>query len=94
MYTKTSIQGILRNMDVGVKLKIPLIIKDSIVVRKDSIIYKPSKYLFYVGVIASPKTIAPTIMFSKDRSTYTIGYDPFNKQPVIGYSYRLWSSKK
>ena len=94
IYARTNVQGILRDLTLGVKLKVPLIIKDSVIIKKDSIFFYPSKYSVCVGVIASPKTLAPSIMFSKNRSIYTIGYDPFNKQPVIGYSYRLWGSKK
>jgi hypothetical protein len=38
--------------------------------------------------------LSPVIMFSTDRVTYTLGYDPFNKTPILGYSFRIWGSKK
>lgn len=71
------------------KLKVPLIIKDSVVVKRDSLVFKPNKYEIHVGFIASPKIIAPMVDLSINRSTYSIGYDPINKQPVVGYKFKL-----
>ena len=79
---------------ISYKLKVPLIIKDCTIVKKDSIIFKPSKYEFHVGFLSSTKFISPTIDLSINKSTYTLGYDYFNKTPIIGFKYRLWKSKK
>lgn len=78
------------------KLLVPYKIYDSTIVKitKDSLIFKPSKYELHIGLLASPKMLAPKLDISINRSTYSLGYDPFNKTPIIGYSYRLWRSKK
>jgi hypothetical protein len=96
LYTQTTIQGILRSQITNVKLKVPLVIYDntSTVIKKDSIIYLPSKYSLHGGLLVSTKMLSPVIMFSTDRVTYTLGYDPFNKTPILGYSFRIWGSKK
>lgn len=79
---------------ISYKLKVPLIIKDCTIVKKDSIIFKPSKYELHIGLLTSTKFISPTIDLSINKSTYTLGYDYFNKTPIIGFKYRLWKSKK
>lgn len=97
IYSNILTQGrTLRKFKPSYKLKVPLIIRDSTVVKIDSFIYQEYKYKIYVGIIASPKMLAPTLDFSINRSTYSIGYDPFNKQPIIGFKYKLisWSPKK
>lgn len=97
VYSKAHIQGILRYDTIGVKLKVPLRIIDSVktVIHKDSLIFKPYKYELHVGILASPNMLAPTLDLSINKSTYTLGYDPFNKQPIIGYKFRLisWTPK-
>lgn len=95
-YTETTVQGILRDMKLGIKLKVPLMIKDCTVVKKDSLIYRPYKYELHAGIIVGLKVLSPTIDLSIDKCTYSIGYDPFNKQPIIGFKYRLigWTPKK
>lgn len=95
IYSKAHIQGILRNLNLKVKLKVPLKIHDSTIVKIDSLIYKPYKYEIHTGIIITPKIIAPMIDLSIDKCTYSIGYDPFNKYPVIGFKYRLlqWTPK-
>lgn len=96
IYTRADVQGLLRDLKLSVKLKVPLIIKDSVVIKKDSLIFKPNKYQIQVGLLTSTKMIAPSIDLSIDKCTYTIAYDPFNKQPIIGFKYRLfsWTPKK
>lgn len=96
IYSIKRIQGILREEVRSVKLKVPLVIKDSVVItiKHDSLVFKPSKYVVHVGILATPRFLAPTLSLGIDRSTYMIGYDPFNKSPLIGCSFRLWKSKK
>lgn len=89
IYTTSHIQGKLRAMEVGVKLKVPLEIHDSTVIKIDSLVYKPYKYEIHTGVMVGIKNIVPTIDLSIDKCTYSLGYDPFNKQPMIGFKYRL-----
>ncbi len=84
----------LTNSVVKYKLKVPLIIKDSIVIKKDSIIFKPSKYEIHGGLLASSRFIAPTIDLSVNKCTYGLGYDPFNKNIIVSFKYRIWKSKK
>ena len=95
IYSKAHVQGLFRNLDLKVKLKVPLEIHDSIVVKIDSLIYRPYKYEIHTGVMVGTKSIIPTIDLSIDRSTYSLGYDPFNKQPIIGFKYKLvqWTPK-
>ena len=96
IYSKAHIQGILRSLDLSVKLKVPLIIKDSVIIKKDSLIFRPDKYQIQMGLLTSTKMIAPSIDLSINKCTYMIAYDPFNKQSIIGFKYRLfsWTSKK
>lgn len=94
IYSKLYLQGIFRDLQLGVKLKVPLIIKDSIVIKKDSFIYKPYKYEVFLSLMASPKMLAVGLDLRKDNSIYTIGYDPFNKMPILGYKYRIFKSKE
>jgi hypothetical protein len=95
-YTQTTIQGVLRDIKLGIKLKVPLMIKDCTVVKKDSLIYRPYKYEIHGGLIVGLTMLAPTIDLSIDRCTYSIGYNPFNRQPIIGFKYRMfgWTPKK
>lgn len=76
------------------KLKVPLIIKDCTIVKKDSIIYRPSKYEIHVGLISGINLISPVVDLSINRTTYSVGYDLYNKTPIVGLKYKLWSSKK
>jgi len=98
IYSTDTVIGSLVGKKLSYKLLVPLKIIDTTIVEitKDSLIFVPNKYEIHAGLIASPKMLAPTIEFSIDRSTYGIGYDPFNKQPVISYKYRLfsWTPKK
>lgn len=95
-YTKTTVQGILRDMKLGIKLKVPLMIKDCTIVKKDSLIYRPYKYEIHGGLVVGLTMLVPTIDLSIDRCTYSIGYNPFNRQLIIGFKYRLlgWTPKK
>lgn len=90
--------GYLISKQIRYKLLVPLRIYDSttINITKDTFIYKPYKYEIHAGVIVGTKLLSPTIDLSINRSTYMIGYDPFNKQPIIGFKYRLigWTPKK
>jgi hypothetical protein len=98
IYSKAHVQGLFRELDLDVRLKVPLRIYDTTKITiKDSIfITKSPKYQIYTGIIATPKMLAPTIDLSINKCTYSIGYDPFNKQPLIGFKYRLisWNPKK
>ncbi len=89
IYSKAHIQGLFRNLNLKVKLKVPLEIHDSTVVKIDSLVYRPYKYEIHTGVMVGIKTIIPTVDLSIDKCTYSLGYDPFNKQPMIGFKYRL-----
>jgi len=90
------VQGRLSSSDIKVKLKVPLIIKDSTVVKMDSLIYRPYKYEIHAGGIVGFKTAAITADLSVDKCTYGIGYDILNKAPIISFKYRLhgWTPKK
>lgn len=95
IYSKKYIQGKFLTEARSVKLKVPLIIKDSVVIKKDSLIFKPAKYEVKVGVLASFNMLAPVGELSINKCSYLLGYDPFNKQPIIGFKYRLfnWTPK-
>lgn len=79
---------------ISYKLKVPLIIKDCTVVKRDTFIYQPSKYEVHVGILAGFNTIAPTVELSIDKNTFGAAYDPFNKYPYIIYKRRIFKSKK
>lgn len=96
VYTSAHVQGRLRALDVGVKLKVPIMIKDCTVVKKDSLVYLPNKYEIHAGLVASPVSLYPTVEMSVDKNTFGVGYDPFNKIPYISYKFRIisWTPKK
>ena len=90
------VQGRLSSSNIKVKLKVPLIIKDSTVVKIDSLVYRPYKYEIHAGGIVGFNTAAITGDLSIDKCTYGIGYDFINKAPIISFKYRLygWTPKK
>jgi hypothetical protein len=90
------VQGRLSSSNIKVKLKVPLIIKDSTVVKIDSLIYRPYKYEIHAGGIVGFNTAAITADLSVDKCTYGFGYDFINKAPLISFKYRLfgWTPKK
>jgi hypothetical protein len=96
VYSRVHVQGKLRQMQLGVKLKVPLMIKDCTVVKIDSLVYRPYKYEIHGGVLVSSNMLAPVAEVSIDKLTYSLGYDPFNKRPIIGFKYRIigWTPKK
>ena len=99
IYSTIVTQGkTLNSFKPSYKLKVPLLITDTIrVTKRDSVIIeKPQKYQISAGLIASPKMLAPMLDLSINRSNYSIGYDPFNKLTVIGYKFKLigWNPRK
>lgn len=92
------VQGRLSSSNIKVKLKVPLMVVNSttVTIKKDSIILHPYKYEIHAGILATPKMLAPMIEVSVDKWSYSAGYDPFNKQPVIQVKYRIagWCPKK
>lgn len=90
------VQGRLSSSNIKVKLKVPLIIKDSTVVKIDSLVYRPYKYEIHAGGIVGFKIGALTADLSVDKCTYGFGYDFINKAPLISFKYRLfgWTPKK
>jgi len=97
IYSKIVTQGkTLNSFKPSYKLKVPLIIKDSTVVKIDSLIYRPYKYEIHAGGIVGFNTAAITADLSVDKCTYGFGYDFINKAPLISFKYRLfgWTPKK
>lgn len=97
LYRKSHVQGILRYDTTGVKLKVPLMVTNSttVTIKIDSLIIHPYKYEIHAGILATPRMLAPVVELSIDKWSYSAGYDPFNKQPVIQVKYRLhgWTPK-
>lgn len=97
IYSKIVTQGkTLNSFKPSYKLKVPLVIKDSAVVKQDSLVYRPYKYEIHAGGIVGFETVAVTADLSIDKCTYGFGYDFINKAPVISFKYRLygWTPKK
>lgn len=97
IYSKIVTQGkTLNSFKPSYKLKVPLIIKDSTVVKIDSLVYRPYKYEIHVGGIVGFKTVAPVIEMSINKATYGAGYDILNKSVIFTVKYRLvgWIPKK
>ncbi len=94
VYTRTHVQGKLRALDIGVKLKVPLVIKDCTIVKRDTFIYRVLKYQIGAGTILTPKTIIPNIELQIKDNSFGVGYDLFNKYPIVTYKRTLWKSKK
>jgi hypothetical protein len=96
IYSKIVTQGrTLNSFKPSYKLKVPLIIKDSTVVKIDSLVYKPYKYEIHAGGIVGFKVLAPVIEMSIDKGTYGAGYDILNKSIIFTAKYRLhgWTPK-
>jgi len=93
--SKQVVQGRLSSSDIKVKLKVPLIIKDSTVVKIDSLVYRPYKYEIHAGGIVGFRTLAPVIEMSINKATYGAGYDILNKSIIFTVKYRLfgWTPK-
>lgn len=91
------VQGRLSSSNIKVKLKVPLMVTNSttVTITKDSLIIHPCKYEIHAGILATPRMLAPMLEVSVDKWSYSAGYDPFNKQPVIQVKYRLhgWTPK-
>jgi hypothetical protein len=89
------VQGRLSSSNIKVKLKVPLIIKDSIVVKMDSLIYRPYKYEIHAGGVVGFRTLTPVVEMSINKATYGAGYDILNKSIIFTAKYRLfgWTPK-
>ncbi len=97
IYSKIVTQGkTLNSFKPSYKLKVPLIIKDSTVVKMDSLIYRPYKYEIHAGGIVGFRTLAPVVEMSINKVTYGAGYDILNKSIIFTAKYRLfgWTPKK
>ena len=97
IYSKIVTQGkTLNSFKPSYKLKVPLIIKDSTVIKMDSLIYKPYKYEIHAGGIVGFRTLAPVVEMSINKATYGAGYDILNKSIIFTAKYRLfgWTPKK
>lgn len=97
IYSKIVTQGkTLSSFKPSYKLKVPLIIKDSTVVKQDSLVYRPYKYEIHAGGIVGFKTLAPVVEVSINKATYGAGYDILNKSIIFTAKYRLfgWNPKK
>jgi len=97
IYSKIVTQGkTLNSFKPSYKLKVPLIIKDSTVVKQDSLVYRPYKYEIHAGGIVGFKTLAPIVEMSINKATYGAGYDILNKSIIFTVKYRLfgWTPKE
>jgi hypothetical protein len=88
------VQGVLRQLETKVKLKVPLIIRDSVFVTKDTTVYKPNTFNAYLGLVTSFKTLSPVLDLNYKDMSYTLGYDILNKNAIIGIKYRIFKSTK
>jgi len=96
IYSKIVTQGkTLNSFKPSYKLKVPLIIKDSTVVKIDSLVYRPYKYEIHTGGIIGFKTLTPVVELTIDKGTYGAGYDILNKSIIFTAKYRLhgWTPK-
>lgn len=97
IYSKIVTQGkTLSSFKPSYKLKVPLVIKDSTVVKQDSLVYRPYKYEIHAGGIVGFKTLVPVVEVSINKATYGAGYDILNKSIIFTAKYRLfgWNPKK
>lgn len=92
IYDSIYYQGILRKKHTAYKLKVPLMITDSVFIA----VPKPivPEYQVNAGLAVGSNLLAPTVAVTKGRHTVGLGYNVQNKQPIVEYKFRLWSSKK
>ena len=88
------VQGVLRQLETKVKLKVPLIIIDSVRIHEDSLVYKPNTFSMYLGMMTSFKTLSPVLDLNYKDMSYSLGYDFLNRSPLIGIKYRIFKSTK
>jgi hypothetical protein len=94
IYSKDTVKGYLMAQKLSYRLFVPKIIKDSVVVTKDSLIPTLPKWQFGVGIDATPKALDLNLNLTIKRITYVAGYDPINKLPKVGIKVILFKSKK
>ncbi len=96
LYIENTIQGFHRGRSVNYRLKVPLMIRDSVkmTITKQIPIPVLPNWQIGAGALVTPKGISFMVDYSKNRNTFILGYDPFNKVPTIGYKRILFKSKK
>ncbi len=90
IYTDITTQGILKSSQVSYKLKVPLMIIDSVKIKVSEPKLYPPVFQIHAGIIVGRNLLAPEIGVSHKRSTFGIGYNLLDKMPTIRYSYTLY----
>lgn len=86
------VQGILLKKDLKYKLKVPLKIIDSIKVLE--IREKKPIFVLSAGILASKNQVSPMGYIGFNKTEFGIGYDFFNKSPMLSYKYNLFTKYK
>ncbi len=84
------IQGLLRKRRTSYKLKVPLIITDSVTTTIKVPTLYPPNYELHVGTLIGYDLLAPTVDLSIKRHTMTVGYNIQTKQPILGYKFTIF----
>jgi hypothetical protein len=93
IFNHDTVLGYITSRSLSYRLLVPLKIYDSTKVTINNKVPTLPKYQLKVGLTVNPRGLSPNIDLSIKRNTYSIGYDPFNKIPYIGYKYTLWYSR-
>jgi len=100
--TEAVVQGRLESFGLAYKLKVPLIIRDSTIVKQtitktDSVTTRPKSSISVGGVLGYKET-APFLFYASKRHEFGIGYNLQTSKPIEGvrfmYKYNLWKSKR
>ncbi len=90
IYDSTWIQGIIRKKSTSYKLKVPLMIIDSVTTTIKVPTLYPPNYELHIGTLIGFNLLAPTVDLSIKRHTMTVGYNIQTKQPILGYKFTIF----
>jgi hypothetical protein len=90
------VTGILKSLKVSYKLKVPLIIKDSVTIT--NVVYRPSKVSIYSGLELSGNksnfNLSPFVSAGINKAIISVRYGVLDKTFGIGVGYKIFSSSK
>lgn len=96
IFNRSEVTGILKSLKVSYKLKVPLIIKDSITIT--NVVYRPSKVSIYSGLELSGNksnfNLSPFVSAGINKTIISVRYGILDKTFGIGVGYKIFSSSK
>lgn len=88
IFTSDIVKGKLLESKTSYKLKVPIKIIDSVTTTITNTVIP--KYSLYGGLQVGNQEVSPNLTFQKDKFYVQGGYNIIQKQPFIGFGYRLY----